>query len=126
MDSLTQIALGSAVAALIAPARHRRAALIAGGVLGTLPDLDVIPLSIFGADAVSFAHVASRPFPFPARAGDVRLAALAGAAPLVGAGQGSSRSMVMGDRNWPCSPIPCSMPSPFTERSCFGRCLVLR
>lgn len=54
MDSLTQIALGSAVAALIAPARHRRAALIAGGVLGTLPDLDVIPLSIFGADAVSF------------------------------------------------------------------------
>ena len=52
MDSLTQIALGSAVAALTAPSRHRRAALIAGGVLGTLPDLDVIPLTLFGADAV--------------------------------------------------------------------------
>ena len=53
MDSLTQIALGSAVAALTAPARHRRAALIAGGALGTLPDLDLIPLSIPHADAVS-------------------------------------------------------------------------
>ena len=53
MDSLTQIALGSAVAALTAPARHRRAALIAGGALGTLPDLDLIPLSILHADAVS-------------------------------------------------------------------------
>ena len=55
MDSLTQIALGSAVAALTAPARHRRAALIAGGALGTLPDLDLIPLSILHADAVSLA-----------------------------------------------------------------------
>jgi inner membrane protein len=53
MDSLTQIALGSAVTALIAPARHRRAALVAGGVLGTLPDLDVIPITLSGADAVS-------------------------------------------------------------------------
>jgi inner membrane protein len=53
MDSLTQIALGSAVAALIAPARHRRAALVAGGVLGTLPDLDVIPLALSGADPVT-------------------------------------------------------------------------
>ena len=53
MDSLTQIALGSAVTALIAPARYRRAALVAGGVLGTLPDLDVIPLTLSGADAVS-------------------------------------------------------------------------
>jgi inner membrane protein len=53
MDSLTQIALGAAVTALIAPARHRRAAMIAGGVLGTLPDLDVIPLTLSGADAIS-------------------------------------------------------------------------
>ena len=52
MDSLTQIALGSAVAALIAPARDRRAALIAGGVLGTLPDLDMIPLTLLDADVV--------------------------------------------------------------------------
>lgn len=53
VDSLTQIALGGAVAALVAPARHRRAALIAGGVLGTLPDLDVVPLALLRADAVS-------------------------------------------------------------------------
>lgn len=54
MDSLTQIALGGAVAGLIAPARDRRAALAVGAVLGTLPDLDVIPLSLFGADAITF------------------------------------------------------------------------
>ncbi|HEY5778082.1 MAG TPA: metal-dependent hydrolase [Terrimicrobiaceae bacterium] len=54
MDSLTQIALGSAVAALIAPARHRRTALAAGAVLGTLPDLDIIPLALLGVDPVDF------------------------------------------------------------------------
>lgn len=41
MDSLSQIVLGGAVAAAIAPAGHRRAALLAGAALGTLPDLDV-------------------------------------------------------------------------------------
>jgi inner membrane protein len=41
MDSLSQIVLGAAVAAAIAPAGHRRAALLAGAALGTLPDLDV-------------------------------------------------------------------------------------
>jgi inner membrane protein len=41
MDSLTQIALGSCVAAAcVAPAQRRQAALV-GAVLGTLPDLDV-------------------------------------------------------------------------------------
>lgn len=44
MDSLTQIVLGGAVAAAIAPARHRRAALLAGAALGTLPDLDSLAL----------------------------------------------------------------------------------
>ena len=46
MDSLSQIVLGGALAAAIAPAGHRRAALLAGAALGTLPDLDslVIPL----------------------------------------------------------------------------------
>lgn len=53
MDSLTQIALGSAVAALAAPARHRRKALLAGAALGTLPDLDVIPLMLIDADPVT-------------------------------------------------------------------------
>lgn len=46
MDSLTQIVLGGAVAASIAPAKHRRAALLAGAALGTLPDLDVLPLAL--------------------------------------------------------------------------------
>ncbi|MFC4727670.1 metal-dependent hydrolase [Coralloluteibacterium thermophilus] len=46
MDSLTQIVLGSTVAALSVPARHRRAALVAGALLGTLPDLDSLPLML--------------------------------------------------------------------------------
>ena len=41
MDSLTQIALGSCVAAACVPARQRRQAALVGAVLGTLPDLDV-------------------------------------------------------------------------------------
>lgn len=52
MDSLTQIVLGGAVAAAIAPPRHRRAALLAGAALGTLPDLDVIPTSLLLDDPV--------------------------------------------------------------------------
>lgn len=52
MDSLTQIVLGAAVAAVIAPARHRRAALLAGAALGTLPDLDVIPTHLLLDDPV--------------------------------------------------------------------------
>lgn len=54
MDSVTQIALGGAVTASIAPPRHRRAALGLGAVLGTLPDLDIVPLSVLGVDAVDF------------------------------------------------------------------------
>jgi inner membrane protein len=53
MDSLTQIALGAAVAAAIAPARHRRAALLAGALLGTLPDLDSLPLALLTDDPVA-------------------------------------------------------------------------
>lgn len=52
MDSLTQILLGGAVAAAIAPARHRRAALLAGAALGTLPDLDVIPVNLLLDDPI--------------------------------------------------------------------------
>lgn len=44
MDSLTHLFVGGAIAAAIAPARHRRAALLAGAALQTLPDLDVLPL----------------------------------------------------------------------------------
>ncbi|MEN1958645.1 metal-dependent hydrolase [Luteimonas changyuni] len=53
MDSLTQIVLGGAVAAAIAPAVHRRAALAAGAVLGTLPDLDSLPLLLLTDDPVA-------------------------------------------------------------------------
>lgn len=53
MDSLTQIVLGGAVAAVAAPAEHRRAALLAGAALGTLPDLDSLPLLLFSDDPVA-------------------------------------------------------------------------
>lgn len=52
MDSLSQIVLGGAVAAAIAPPRHRRAALLAGGALGTLPDLDGFAIALFTDDPV--------------------------------------------------------------------------
>jgi len=48
MDSITHLFLGGAIAAAIAPAKHRRAALLAGAALNSLPDLDVIPLALFG------------------------------------------------------------------------------
>jgi len=53
MDSLTQILLGGAVAAAVAPAKHRRAALLAGAALGTLPDLDSLPIALFTDDPVA-------------------------------------------------------------------------
>lgn len=52
MDSLTQIVLGASVAAAIVPAAHRRAALAAGAALGTLPDLDGIPIALMTDDPV--------------------------------------------------------------------------
>ncbi len=63
MDSLTQIVLGAAVAAAIAPPAHRRAALLAGAGLGTLPDMDALLLLPLTDDPVvrmtvhrSFSH----------------------------------------------------------------------
>lgn len=53
MDSLTQIVLGSSVAALAVPAVHRRAACLAGAALGTLPDLDVLWFKLAGSDVVT-------------------------------------------------------------------------
>lgn len=53
MDSLTQIVLGAAIAAAVAPSRHRRAALLAGAALGTLPDLDVLPINLITDDPVA-------------------------------------------------------------------------
>ncbi len=42
MDSLTQAVLGASIAGAVAPAGHRRKALLVGAALGTLPDLDVL------------------------------------------------------------------------------------
>lgn len=53
MDSVSQIVLGGALAAAIAPAHHRRAALAAGAALGTLPDLDSVPMWFLGLDPVT-------------------------------------------------------------------------
>ncbi|TDK33824.1 metal-dependent hydrolase [Luteimonas terrae] len=52
MDSLTQIVLGASVAAAVVPPAHRRAALAVGAVLGTLPDLDGIPIALMTDDPV--------------------------------------------------------------------------
>ncbi len=53
MDSLTQIVLGSTVAALAVRPEHRRKALAVGAVLGTLPDLDVLPMMLWPSDPVT-------------------------------------------------------------------------
>jgi len=52
MDSLTQIVLGGAVVAAIVPANQRRAALLAGAALGTMPDLDGLPLMLLTENPV--------------------------------------------------------------------------
>lgn len=49
---MTQIVLGASVAAAVVPAAHRRAALLAGAALGTLPDLDGIPVALMTDDPV--------------------------------------------------------------------------
>jgi len=46
MDSITHLFFGGVIAAAIAPKEHRRAALLAGMALNTLPDLDVFPLML--------------------------------------------------------------------------------
>jgi inner membrane protein len=53
MDSITQMLLGASVAAAIAPPGHRRAALLAGAALGTLPDLDGLLINALTEDPVA-------------------------------------------------------------------------
>ncbi len=53
MDPVTHVVAGACIAAAIAPARHRRAALVLGAALNTLPDLDYLPLAF--ADPVARA-----------------------------------------------------------------------
>ena len=57
MDSITHLFLGGAVAAAIAPAKHRRAALLAGAALNTLPDLDSLFIALSTSDPVSLMTV---------------------------------------------------------------------
>ncbi len=57
MDSLSQIVLGSATAAALVPAVHRRAALLAGAALGTLPDLDGLAIVAFSDNPVTLMTV---------------------------------------------------------------------
>jgi inner membrane protein len=44
MDSLTHLFVGGAIAAALAPPSQRRAALLAGAAINSLPDIDVLPL----------------------------------------------------------------------------------
>ena len=46
MDSLTHLLLGGAIAAAMAPARFRRAAMVAGALINSLPDIDALPLAL--------------------------------------------------------------------------------
>jgi inner membrane protein len=57
MDSITHLFLGGAVAAAIVPAKHRRAALLAGAALNTLPDLDSLFIALATDDPVSLMTV---------------------------------------------------------------------
>ncbi|PID65935.1 MAG: hydrolase [Gammaproteobacteria bacterium] len=54
MDSITQVLLGSAVAAGVAPQGYRKRAILTGAVLGTLPDLDVF--MHYASDVDNFTH----------------------------------------------------------------------
>lgn len=53
MDSISQLLLGAAVAGATVPATHRRAAMLAGAALGTLPDLDSFLIALFTDDPVA-------------------------------------------------------------------------
>lgn len=46
MDSITHLFVGGAIAAALAPASQRRAALLAGAALNSMPDIDVLPLML--------------------------------------------------------------------------------
>lgn len=52
MDSFTHLVLGGAIGAALAPAGQRRAAILAGAALNTVPDLDVLLLPLFTHDPV--------------------------------------------------------------------------
>ena len=57
MDSITHLFLGGAIVASIVPARNRRAALLAGAALNTLPDLDSLFIMLVTDNPVSLMTV---------------------------------------------------------------------
>jgi inner membrane protein len=54
LDSITQAVLGATVATVCVPKQQRRKAVLIGGMLGTLPDLDV--LIDYGDDVANFTN----------------------------------------------------------------------
>jgi inner membrane protein len=50
MDSITHLFLGGAIAAAMAPGRYRRSAIVAGALINSLPDIDVLPIFLFSDD----------------------------------------------------------------------------
>ena len=56
MDSLSQLLLGAAVGYAVAGKKLGKKSLLIGGFAGTLPDLDVIPLSLFKDDFIMLKH----------------------------------------------------------------------
>lgn len=52
MDSLSQLLLGATATAACVPAARRRTALLVGAALGTLPDLDILPMALLDLDPV--------------------------------------------------------------------------
>ena len=57
MDSIPHLFLGGAIAAAIAPPKYRRAALLAGAALNTLPDLDSLFIALATDDPVTLMTV---------------------------------------------------------------------
>ncbi len=56
MDSLSQLLLGAAVGYAVGGKQLGKKSLLIGGFAGTLPDLDVIPLSLFNDDYIMLKH----------------------------------------------------------------------
>ncbi|HJW45507.1 MAG TPA: metal-dependent hydrolase [Lysobacter sp.] len=118
MDSLTHLFVGGAIAAAIAPSSQRRAALLAGAVLNSLPDLDVFPLYSATIRMVWHRGLTDSVFVLP----------LVGWAPC---GPGSSdaggewrnrHDAGSGYSNARCSRIRRWTPLPSMARICYGRC----
>ena len=56
MDSLSQLLLGAAVGYAVGSKKLGKKSLLLGAAAGTLPDLDVIPLSLFNDDFIMLKH----------------------------------------------------------------------